>query len=408
MNDSVGNRPISDALAWVSGSDAPEKSSLDLGFMALSDCASLVVAATQGFAQPYGLTLNLKRQSSWANLRDKLVSGELDAAHSLYGLIYAVHLGIGGVAPTDMAVLMGLNQNGQSINLSRGLQQQGVVTPEALERHVHQSRTKLTFAQTFPTGTHAMWLYYWLASQGIHPLQDVQSVVVPPPQMVAHLQAGRIDGFCVGEPWAASAVAQDQGFTLATSQAIWPDHPEKVLGCTQDFIDHYPNTARVLVMAILEASRFIEQNRENRRSTAQLLSGRDYLDAPLDCIEPRLLGTYDDGLGHHWQDPHGLRFFAEGRVNLPYLCDGMWFMTQFRRWGLLREDPDYLRVARQVQQLALYRQAAAALGITAGDRDMRSSQLIDGKVWDGSDPAGYARSFRLHALVGDANRQALR
>ena len=408
MNDSVGNRPISDALAWVSGSDAPEKSSLDLGFMALSDCASLVVAATQGFAQPYGLTLNLKRQSSWANLRDKLVSGELDAAHSLYGLIYAVHLGIGGVAPTDMAVLMGLNQNGQSINLSRGLQQQGVVTPEALERHVHQSRTKLTFAQTFPTGTHAMWLYYWLASQGIHPLQDVESVVVPPPQMVAHLQAGRIDGFCVGEPWAASAVAQDQGFTLATSQAIWPDHPEKVLGCTQDFIDHYPNTARVLVMAILEASRFIEQNRENRRSTAQLLSGRDYLDAPLGCIEPRLLGTYDDGLGHHWQDPHGLRFFAEGRVNLPYLCDGMWFMTQFRRWGLLREDPDYLGVARQVQQLALYRQAAAALGITAGDRDMRSSQLIDGKVWDGSDPAGYARSFRLHALVGDANRQALR
>lgn len=300
MNDSVGSSPIKDPLAWVSGSDAPEKSSLDLGFMALTDCASLVVAATQGFAQPYGLTLNLKRQSSWASLRDKLVSGELDAAHGLYGLIYAVHLGIGGTAPTDMAVLMGLNQNGQSINLSHGLQQQGVVTPEALDRHVHQSRTPLTFAQTFPTGTHAMWLYYWLASQGIHPLQDVESVVVPPPQMVAHLQAGRIDGFCVGEPWSASAVKQNQGFTLATSQAIWPNHPEKVLGCTQAFVDQYPNTARVLVMAILEASRFIEQSTENRRSTAQLLSAREYLDAPLDCIEPRLLGHYDDGLGNQW------------------------------------------------------------------------------------------------------------
>ncbi|KAF6694019.1 ABC transporter substrate-binding protein [Pseudomonas sp. EKM23D] len=408
MNDSVGNGPISNALAWVNGSDAPEKSTLDLGFMALSDCASLVVAATQGFAQPYGLTLNLKRQSSWANLRDKLVSGELDAAHSLYGLIYAVHLGIGGVAPTDMAVLMGLNQNGQSINLSRGLQQQGVVTPEALDRHVHQSRTKLTFAQTFPTGTHAMWLYYWLASQGIHPLQDVDSVVVPPPQMLAHLQAGRIDGFCVGEPWSANAVAQDQGFTLATSQAIWPNHPEKVLGCTHAFVEQYPNTARVLVMAILEASRFIEQSIENRRSTAQLLSGREYLDAPLDCIEPRLLGAYDDGLGNHWQDPHALRFFAGGEVNLPYLSDGMWFMTQFRRWGLLRDDPDYLGVARQVQQLALYREAATALGLNAGDQDLRSSQLIDGKVWDGSDPNGYARSFRLHALADHANRQALR
>ncbi|MHC3821813.1 CmpA/NrtA family ABC transporter substrate-binding protein [Pseudomonas sp. G3-19] len=385
-------------LAWVNGSDAPEKRVINLGFMALSDCASVVVAATQGFAQPYGLTINLKRQASWATLRDKLVSGELDVAHSLYGLIYAVHLGIGGVAPSDMAVLMGLNQNGQSLNLSHGLQQLGVTSPEALDRQAHQTRAKLTFAQTFPTGTHAMWLYYWLASQGIHPLQDVDSVVVPPPQMVAHLQAGRIDGFCVGEPWAASAVQQDLGFTLATSQSIWPDHPEKVLGCTRAFVEQYPNTARALVMAILEASRFIEQNPENRRSTAQLLSAPEYLDAPLPCIEPRFLGDYADGLGNRWQDPHALRFHGNGEVNLPYLSDGMWFMTQFRRWGLLREDPDYLAVARQVQQLDIYREAATAVGVAAWGKEMRSSQLLDGKVWDGSDPAGYARSFKLHAL----------
>ena len=392
------NEPSAGPLAWVNGSDAPEKTEINLGFMALSDCASVVVAATQGFAQPYGLTLNLKRQSSWANLRDKLVSGELDAAHSLYGLIYAVHLGIGGVASTDMAVLMGLNQNGQSINLSHGLQALSVTSPEALHLHVHQSRPKLTFAQTFPTGTHAMWLYYWLASQGIHPLQDVDSVVVPPPQMVAHLQAGRIDGFCVGEPWAASAVQQNLGFTMATTQTIWPDHPEKVLGCTRAFVEQYPNTARALVMAILEASRFIEASHENRRSTAQLLSASQYLDAPLDCIEPRLLGDYTDGLGNRWQDPHAMRFHGGGEVNFPYLSDGMWFMTQFRRWGLLRDDPDYLGVARQVQQLDLYREAATAVGVPARSQEMRSSQLIDGTVWDGSDPAGYARSFTLHAM----------
>ena len=386
------------ALAWVNGSDAPEKNTVNLGFMALSDCASVVVAATQGFAQPYGLSLNLKRQASWANLRDNLVSGELDAAHSLYGLIYAVHLGIGGVAANDMAVLMGLNQNGQSINLSHGLQGAGVTGPEALHRRVHQSRAKLTFAQTFPTGTHAMWLYYWLASQGIDPLHDVKSVVVPPPQMVAHLQAGRIDGFCVGEPWSASAVRQGLGFTLATSQSIWPDHPEKVLGCTRAFVEQYPNTARALVMAILEASRFIEQSPQNRRSTAQLLSAPQYLDAPLECIAPRLSGEYTDGLGNSWQDPHAVRFHGAGAVNLPYLSDGMWFMTQFRRWGLLRDDPDYLAVATQVQQLALYRQAAQALGIDATQGDMRSSQLIDGITWNGSDPAGYARGFKLHAL----------
>ncbi|MGR3991178.1 CmpA/NrtA family ABC transporter substrate-binding protein [Pseudomonas sp. 1121_17] len=395
----MNTAPHATPLAWVNGSDAPEKPSLDIGFMPLTDCASVVVAATQGFAQQQGLTLNLKRQASWAGMRDKLVSGELDAGHCLYGLIYAVHLGIGGSARRGMAVLMGLNQNAQAINLSPALQRKGVTSPEALAKLVHQSGAKLTFAQTFPTGTHAMWLYYWLASQGIHPLHDVASVVVPPAQMVAHVQAGRIDGFCVGEPWSAQAVAEGQGFTLATSQSIWPDHPEKVLGCARAFVELYPNSARALIKAILAASQFIEQSQENRRSTAHLLSGSAYLDTAVATIEPRLLGDYQDGLRNHWQDPHALRFHDQGRANQPYLSDGMWFMTQFRRWGLLREDPDYLAVANQVQQLALYRAAAAELGLPGDVSAMRSSLLIDGIRWDGSDPHGYARSFHLHAMT---------
>ncbi|MGY4493419.1 CmpA/NrtA family ABC transporter substrate-binding protein [Pseudomonas sp. TE3610] len=397
--DSTTMTEIHDPLAWVAGSDAPEKTSLNIGYMALTDCASLVVAATQGFAQPHGLTLNLHRQASWAGLRDKLLSGELDAAHSLYGMVYAVHLGIGGTPAHDMAVLMGLNQNGQSINLSPTLQAVGVTHAQALSQHAHHNSARLTFAQTFPTGTHAMWLNYWLAAQGIHPLNDVDSVVVPPPQMVAHLQAERIDGFCVGEPWAASAVDQGLGFTLATSQAIWPDHPEKVLACTQAFAEQHPNSARALIASVLQASRFIEQSPENLHGTAQLLSGADYLDAPLSAIEPRMLGAYRDGLGNQWQDPHALRFFADGTVNQPWLSDAMWFMTQFRRWGLLRDDPDYLAVARKVQQTELYRAAAASVGVPVNAADLRSSRLIDGKVWDGSDPAGYARSFALHALA---------
>ena len=382
----------------VAGNDSPEKRVLNIGFMALTDAASVIVTATQGFAEKYGLTLNLQRQASWATLRDKLLSGELDAAHSLYGLIYGAQFGLGGASATDMAILMGLNQNGQSINLSHGLKFAGVTTSDALNMRAHQKGAKLTFAQTFPTGTHAMWLYYWLASQGIHPLDDVDSVVVPPPQMVPHLKARRIDGFCVGEPWCAQAVEENLGFTLATSQSIWPDHPEKVLGCTRTFVEHNPNTARALIMAILEASRFIDENEENKRSTAQLLSGGEYVDAPLNVIQPRFLGQYQDGLGHAWLDAHPLRFHAEGAVNMPYLSDGMWFMTQFRRWGLLRDDPDYLAVAQQVHQLGLYRQAAESLGIAVPEV-MRSSQLLDGQVWDGSDPVGYARSFSLNALA---------
>lgn len=388
-----------DPLAWVAGSDAPEKRVVNLGFMALTDAASLIVAATQGFAQPYGITLDLKRQTSWSSVRDKLIEGELDAAHGLYGLIYSVHLGIGGGAPKDMAVLMGLAQNGQSISLSSELKAVGVTDPEALGRCVRHSGAEITMAQTFPTGTHALWLYYWLAAHGIHPLKDIRTRVVPPSQMVAHLRARRIDGFCAGEPWGAQAIEEDMGFTIATTQSIWADHPEKVLGCTQEFVDLYPNTARALVMAILEASRFIDESQENRRSTAQLIAGRDYVDAPVAAIEPRFLGQYEDGLGNAWLDKHPLRFFGNGDVNMPYHSDGLWFMTQLRRWGLLREDPDYLAVAQSVQQTSLYRDAATALNIFVPDSPMRSATLMDGSYWDGSDPAAYSRSFALHALA---------
>ncbi|WP_373184710.1 CmpA/NrtA family ABC transporter substrate-binding protein [Halopseudomonas sp.] len=399
------NSPRSDALAWVAGSDGPEKSLLNIGYLPLTDSASLIVAATQGFAQPYGLTLTLRRQASWSVLRDRLLSGELDAAQGLYGLIYGIHLGLGSQR-TPMAVLMGLSQNGQSINLSADMQQAGVTDAGALLTRAHQNSAKLRLAQTFPTGTHAMWLYYWLAAKGIHPLRDVDSVVVPPSLMVQHLQAGRIDGFCAGEPWGACAIEQDQGFMLASSQSIWPDHPEKVLSTTAAFVEEYPNTARALIMAVLDASRFIDQSDENRRSTAQLISSPDYVDTPVGTLLPRMLGEYDDGNGRVWHDSHPLRFHGEGAVNMPYLSDGMWFMTQFRRWGLLRDDPDYLALASQIQQLDIYRDAASALGIEVPG-PMRSSVLTDGVTWNGSDPASYASSFALNAYdPSSLNRKA--
>lgn len=390
--------PRSDALAWVSGSDAPEKTQLNIGYLPLTDSASLIVAATQGFAQPYGLTLNLQRQGSWSALRDRLLSGELDAAQGLYGLIYGIQLGLGS-QQTPMAVLMGLNQNGQSISLSTGMCEAGVTTGEALARRAHQSSARLRLAQTFPTGNHAMWLNYYLAAQGVHPLRDVETLVVPPSMMVEHLRARRIDGFCAGEPWGARAVAEGQGFTLATSQSIWPDHPAKVLCATERFVEQYPNAARALVKAVLDASRFIDESEANRRGTAQLVSSADYVNTPLDVLLPRFIGQYDDGNGRVWQDSHPLRFHGAGEVNMPYLSDGMWFMTQFRRWGLLRQDPDYLAVAQRVQRLDIYRDAAQALGVALPAGPMRSSRLLDGIVWDGNDPAGYARGFALHALA---------
>src|SRR5207344_3405907 len=140
---------------------------------------------------------------------------------------------------------------------SSKLHEKGVNDGASLKALIAKEKREYTFAQTFPTGTHAMWLYYWLAAHGINPMKDVKTIVVPPPQMVANMRVGNMDGFCVGEPWGARAISDGIGFT-ATTQEIWPEHPEKVLGCSLDFVKQYPNTARALLMAVLDASRYID------------------------------------------------------------------------------------------------------------------------------------------------------
>ncbi len=381
---------------WAAGSDAPELKTLKVGFIPLTDCASVVIAAAKGFDKKYGIRIVPEKQASWATVRDKLLSGELDAAHILYGELCGLHMG--GAGPqTPMACLMTINQNGQAITLSNQLRDAGITSLSALQQHISANPPgTYTFAQTFPTGTHAMWLYYWLATAGIHPLQQVRSLVVPPPQMVVNMKIGNMQGCCVGEPWNQRAINENTGFTLATSQQIWPDHPEKVLGTCGDWVTAHPASARALTAAVLEAARWIDASEANRRETAQIIAGRAFINTDASIITGRMLGRYENGLGQQWQDTHGMRFYHDGEVSFPWLSDAMWFLTQHRRWGLLKTDPDYQAVARQINRIDIYKQAAAAVGnIPLPGSDMRSSVLMDGKRWDGSDPVGYLNSFSI-------------
>jgi nitrate/nitrite transport system substrate-binding protein len=375
--------------------DAPELREVRVGFIPLTDCAPLVIASEMKFDEKYGIRIVLSKQPSWAAIRDKVVSGELHAAQMLYGLVYGVHLGIGGFQK-DMAVLMNLNTNGQGISLSRQLRDKGVTDGESLAKLIKAQSRHYTFAHTFPTGTHAMWLYYWLASYGINPISEINTITVPPPQMVKNVRMSSMDGFCVGEPWNARGIHDKVSFSVASSQDIWPDHPEKVLGATAAFVAENPNTARALMMAILDAAQYIDEP-ENRASVAEIISGREYVDAPVEVIAGRFLGNYEDGLGRQWQDANYMKFYNDGKVPFPYLSDGMWFLTQFKRWGLLKEDPDYLGVAKQINQIALYRQAAERVGVALPEGEMRRSVLMDGTVWDGSAPENYAASFAISA-----------
>lgn len=382
--------------AWAAGSDAPEKKEIRVGFIPLTDCASVVMAAVKQFDQKYGIKIIPSKEASWAAVRDKLLSGELDAAHVLYGMVYGLQLGVAG-PQQDMAVLMTLNNNGQAITLSNQLKQVGVTDAASLKKTVDASaKGTYTFAQTFPTGTHAMWLYYWLANAGIHPFDDVRNVVVPPPQMVMNMKIGNMSGFCVGEPWNQRAIAEDIGFTAVTSQEIWPNHPEKVLGTTGNWVTANPNSARALTAAVLDAARWIDSSDANRQETAQVVAGRAYINTKPEIITGRMLGQYQNGLGKSWQDSHAMRFFHDGEVSYPYLSDGMWFLTQHRRWGLLNAEPDYLAVAKKINRIEIYKQAASAVGgVNLPGSDMRTSTLLDGKRWDGSNPAEYANSFTL-------------
>ena len=390
----AGLVPGLQAAVYAAGSDKPEKEEVRIGFIPLTDCASVVMASVLGFDKKYGVKIIPTKEASWAGVRDKLVSGELDMAHVLWGLIYGVHLGVGG-PKKDMAILMNLNHNGQAITLSKKLADKGAVDGPSLAKVMAADKRDFTFAQTFPTGTHAMWLYYWLASAGINPMKDAKVITVPPPQMVANMRVGNMDGFCVGAPWNHRAIIDGIGVTAATTQDIWKDHPEKALGTTGDFVKKYPNTARAVVMAILEAGRWIDAGLQNKNKMAETVADKSYVNTSVDAINQRILGRHQNGMGRTWDDPNHMKFFNDGIVNYPYLSDGMWFLTQRKRWGLLKEHPNYLQVAQQINQTALYKEAAGALKINIPKSDLRSTKMIDGVVWDGKEPAKYADGFKI-------------
>ena len=223
-----------------------------------------------------------------------------------------------------------------------------------------KEKREYTFAQTFPTGTHAMWLYYWLAAHGINPLKDAKVITVPPPQMVANMRVGNMDGFCVGEPWGHRAIMDGIGFTAVTTQDIWKDHPEKVLGTTAEFVKKNPNTARAVTAADAR-SRQVDRRRpaeQARRWPRPSPTRATSTPASTRSTSASWAAT-TNGMGKTWDDPNHMKFYNDGAVNFPYLSDGMWFLTQHKRWGLLKEHPDYLAVAKQINQIDIYKQAAA-------------------------------------------------
>ena len=333
-------------------------------------------------------------------IRDRLTLGENHATHMLYGMPYASTIGLLGSPKKPMVIPFCLNRNGQAITLSKALLDQGVKTPQALKPIAEDAKRKgepLSFAMTFPPGTHAMWMRYWLASGGIHPDKDVTLITIPPPQMVANMKVGKMQGFCVGEPWNARAIADGIGFTALTTQQLWKDHPEKVLAFTAEFADHNPRTVKAVMRAVLEASQYIDRM-ENRPHVASVVSQPQYINCDAAIILGRLQGHYDYGDGRSEQDPLYMTFYDRD-TNFPWKSHGIWWVSQFRRWGMVGPDVDYARIVDQVNRPDLFREVAKEMSVAAPAADLKQETLFDGVSFDPAAPEQYARSFSVNSLV---------
>ena len=394
-SDSAGTSGA-EATVPAAGAAPPKGEKIRIGFIPLTDNSSVVMAHELGLYTRHGVNVEVVKEASWANVRDKLLSGELQAAHCLFGMPFSVYTGVGGPAGKEMLVAMVLNNNGQAITLAKDFC--GSVGHAKLDRvaaSVDGLRAKKTptFAMTFPGGTHDLWLRYWLAAAGVDQA-TVKIITIPPPQMVANMKVGNMDGYCVGEPWNGVAVQEKIGFTHIATQDIWPHHPEKALVANKEFALNRRDDLKAVMRAVLEASAWLDVP-ENRRKAAEVVGRPAYVNASADVIDDRLMGRYNVGCDY------GLRTYTEdtmlfsrgGRVNFPRRAHAIWFMTQYVRFGYLKELPDVARVAETLILTDLYTEVANEMKLPLPDDDMKAFTVqLDNATFDPNDPAGYLKN----------------
>ena len=374
---------------------------LRIGIIALTDCSPIVIAHEKGFFKKYGINATIVKGASWAAIRDSLSNGDIHATHMLLGMPIASTMGLLGSPKKPMIVPWLLNRNGQAITVRADLKGKVNSDPKTLGKlalEAKQAGKPMTFAMTFPPGTHAMWLRYFLGAGGVNPDKDAALVTIPPPQMVANMKVGKMDAFCVGEPWNARAIADGIGFTAITTQEIWKDHPEKVCAFTEEFAAKNPKTVKAVLKALYEASIWLD-DMKNRPEQAAIVSRPTYINCQPEAILPRMLGHYDYGDGRKTEDPNYM-IFSDRNCNYPQQKHVTWWLSQFRRWGMVDGAPDYAAVARQVMRQDLYEEAMKELGVSHGGANDAPETLFDGKIFDPKDPEGYAKSFEIHSRKG--------
>ena len=388
---------------WVGSvfaDDSPETPNCRCGIIALTDCSPFVVGAEKGFFKKHGLNVTIAKGANWAAIRDSLSNGDNQFTHMLLGMPIASTMGLLGSPKKPMVIPWVVNRNGQAITLKSEWKGKVGADPKALKPFVDKAKSlgePLSFAITFPPGTHAMWMRYYLAAGGINPDKDIALITVPPAQMVANMKVGKMDGYCVGEPWNARAIADKIGFTSVTTQDLWKDHPEKVCAFSAEFADKNPKTVKAALKGLHEASVWLD-DLANRPEQCDIVSKPNFINCQKEIILGRLLGKLDYGDGRTTQDEFYMHF-SKRNCNFPQPAYAKWWLTQFRRWGMVPAAPDYEGVTKQVMRTDLYADAMKELGVTDRAQSDAGWEMFDGVKFDPKgDLEAYAKGLAVHSL----------
>ncbi|CAM1373472.1 CmpA/NrtA family ABC transporter substrate-binding protein [Tenacibaculum xiamenense] len=414
-------------------SEKIEKPQLTFGFIKLTDMAPLAIAKEKGFFEDEGLFVSIEAQSNWKNVLDRVIDGQLDGAHMLAGQPIAAGAGFGRQAKLVTPFSMDLNGNGitvsndvwskmkPNITIDRDGKLEHPISSKALQPVIQEYKKNgkpFKMGMVFPVSTHNYEIRYWLAASGIHPGMytrdnvqgqidaEVLLSVTPPPQMPATMESGTISGYCVGEPWNQQAVFKGIGVPVITNYHIWKNNPEKVFVMTKKFVEENPNTAIAVTKALIRAGKWLDES-NHREEAVKILSKSEYVGAPQSVLANSMTGTFEFEKGDKRQIPD-FNVFYKYHATYPFYSDGIWFLTQMRRWGQIPDSkPEswYHETIKEIYRPDIWKKAANAL-VNEGyipvsdipDSDgykQPTNDFIDGKLYDAKHPIDYINSFQI-------------
>ncbi|HIK10617.1 MAG TPA: ABC transporter substrate-binding protein [Oscillatoriaceae cyanobacterium M33_DOE_052] len=404
-----------------------EKPDLTIGFVPVNDCAPFAVAWEKGFFRKYGLNVTLSREASWANSRDGLIFGRLDASPVVSGAVTNAWLGAEGARHFPLCAAMTIHRHGNGLTMNRKLWEGGVRPWSTYEGNLEAFGQDLraywqksplnerVWAVVLSSSIYEYFVRYLIAAAGLNPIDELRLIITPPPQMVSNMRIGAMQAYMVAEPWNTRAISGNEGigFTFVQGREIWRGHPDRLLAVRESFIKDYPKTYRSLVKAMIEACQYCSQP-GNREEVAQIISQRSFTGANIKYTRPGITGNYNYG-GFDNQSriknslettlffdvPSHVSEVAHDHSTFLWQSQALWLMTQATRWGQIPEFPKNAEeIARQAWRTDLYREIAAEMGIDCPSDDFKvepGAAFIDGKPFDPSDPSGYLNSFEIRA-----------